>query len=74
MRSHSHHQTDRACTVLQTIRLVERARRSLVADRGTHRLAADNVLHAEIAHRPRHSASGAMKPSRFICRHTMRTP
>jgi hypothetical protein len=38
--------------------VIERARRSLVADRGPHRLATDYPLQTQIAHQPLDGASG----------------
>ena len=40
------------------VHLVERARRSLVADRGLHRLAPDRPGKAEITHQPLDGAAG----------------
>lgn len=40
------------------VHVIERARRSLVADRGSHRLATDYPLQTQIAHQPLDGASG----------------
>lgn len=52
--------------------LIDRAQRSLVPHRRLDRLAADHALEAETTHQPFHRA--VSKPSRCICRHTLRAP
>jgi hypothetical protein len=44
-----------------SVDVIERARRSLVADRGSYRLATDYPLQTQIAHQPLDGASGHSK-------------